>query len=394
MAIALKGDFIGFSFNEHRSEKLGIVRVSDGSRYNEDLVPTAQDKTVQVPGGDGFYYFGSDYTQRQFSINIAFDELTEKQFRELQQVGKLVFDERPYKYYMVKSGKPQLKYICFGKDGERTYKGEGTLTFTAYYPFAKSAFKFLEKEIEEETGKEAYVLRKTYPNIEEWAEASGMRAQSTLDKVPKNKDEKPIPGDIPVYNAGDLEADFILRFRKWTEAEEKVENRPVVSISLTGKDSSGNTKNILENNTLVASIHMSDIFHGKAGVQTAIYVFNLGVKHDTKQLVKFIDFTNDGYTRQNRKKSSQETNLKNTDHALERYEEIVNLVLYGKSYLHYFTEDEYTEDTISLDGNDWTYKQHQKIETIPTEDDFRDVVKEYLSWKVSMIMKEDMSNEN
>ena len=117
-------------------------------------------------------------------------------------------------------------------------------------------------------------------------------------------------------------------------------------------------------------------------------------KHDTKQLVKFIDFTNDGYTRQNRKKSSQETNLKNTDHALERYEEIVNLVLYGKSYLHYFTEDEYTEDTISLDGNDWTYKQHQKIETIPTEDDFRDVVKEYLSWKVSMIMKEDMSNEN
>ena len=144
MAIALKGDFIGFSFNGHRSESLGIVRVSDGSRYNEDLVPTAQDKTVQVPGGDGFYYFGSDYTQRQFSINIAFDELTEKQFRELQQVfgtkelGKLVFDERPYKYYMVKSGKPQLNYICFGEDGERIYKGEGTLTFTAYYPFAKS----------------------------------------------------------------------------------------------------------------------------------------------------------------------------------------------------------------------------------------------------------------
>ena len=42
MAIALKGDFIGFSFNEHRSESLGIVRVSDGSRYNEDLVPSNQ----------------------------------------------------------------------------------------------------------------------------------------------------------------------------------------------------------------------------------------------------------------------------------------------------------------------------------------------------------------
>ena len=216
MAIALKGDFIGFSFNEHRSESLGIVRVSDGSRYNEDLIPTTQDKTVQVPGGDGFYYFGSDYTQRQFSINIAFDELTEKQFRELQQVfgtkelGKLVFDERPYKYYMVKSSKPQLKYICFGEDGERIYKGEGTLTFTAYYPFAKSVFKFLEKETEKETGKEVYVLRKTYPNIEEWAEASGMKSQGILDTIPAEPTENTYP--ISVYNAGDLETDFILKF--------------------------------------------------------------------------------------------------------------------------------------------------------------------------------------
>ena len=151
------------------------------------------------------------------------------------------------------------------------------------------------------------------------------------------------------------------------------------------------TKKILENNTLVASIHMSDIFHGKAGVQTAIYVFNIGIPHDTKQLVKFIDFSNDGYTRQNRKKSSQEANLKNTDHALERYEEIVNLVLYGKTYLHYFTEEEYTEDTISLDGKDWTYKQHQRIETAPTEDDLRDVVKKYLSWKISTMIKGDAS---
>lgn len=199
MAIASKGDFIGFSFNGYRSESLGIVRVSDGSRYNEDLVPTAQDKTVQVPGGDGFYYFGSDYTQRQFSINIAFDELTEKQLRELQQVfgtkelGKLIFDERPYKYYMVKSGKPQLKYICFGREGEvRTYKGEGTLTFTAYYPFAKSIYKFLNEYSDK--------------NKDEWKETSGMKTEKgTYDTVSDN-------GSIPVYNAGDLEADFILKF--------------------------------------------------------------------------------------------------------------------------------------------------------------------------------------
>ena len=50
------------------------------------------------------------------------------------------------------------------------------------------------------------------------------------------------------------------------------------------------TKDILENNTLIASIHMSDIFKGKAGVQTAIYVFNIGIPHNEKQIVKFIDF--------------------------------------------------------------------------------------------------------
>ncbi len=147
------------------------------------------------------------------------------------------------------------------------------------------------------------------------------------------------------------------------------------------------TKDILENNTLLASIHMSDIFKGKAGVQTAIYVFDIGTPHNEKQIVKFIDFSNDGYTRQNRKKSSQDANLKNTDNALERYEEIVNLVLYGKTYLHYFTEEQYIEDIISLDGNDWTFSQHIKLNTIPTEDDFRNTIKEYLGWKVSAVVR-------
>lgn len=206
MAIALKGDFIGFSFNGYRSEDLGIVRVSDGSRYNEDLVPTTQDKTVQVPGGDGFYYFGSDYTQREFSINIAFDELTEEQLRELQQVfgtkelGKLIFDERPYKYYMVKSGKPQLKYICFGKDGEaRIYKGEGTLTFTAYYPYAKSVHKFLSEFKDD-----------IFKNKNEWKGSINLlESKGSYDTAIQNK---PTIYTINLYNPGDLETDFILRF--------------------------------------------------------------------------------------------------------------------------------------------------------------------------------------
>jgi hypothetical protein len=33
-------DYIGFSFNGVHSSELGIVRTSEGSRFNENLLPT------------------------------------------------------------------------------------------------------------------------------------------------------------------------------------------------------------------------------------------------------------------------------------------------------------------------------------------------------------------
>lgn len=146
------------------------------------------------------------------------------------------------------------------------------------------------------------------------------------------------------------------------------------------------TKELLMNNTLLASIHMADIFKGKAGVQTAVYVFEVGKAHDTKQIVKFIDMTNDGYSRQNRKKSGLGVNLRNSDHANERYQEVVDLVNYGHVYLNYYSEEDYIEDTITFDGNDWTFSQHKQFDTTPTEDDFRRVVSEYLAWEVGQVM--------
>lgn len=150
------------------------------------------------------------------------------------------------------------------------------------------------------------------------------------------------------------------------------------------------TKKILKNNTLLASIHMSDIFRGKAGVQTAVYVFEIGKKHDEKQIVKFINMENDGYARQNRKKSGLDVNLRNVDHANERYQEVVDLVNYGKNYLHYFKEEDYIEDVISLNGDDWTFAQHKKVEARPTEEDFMRVVSDYLAWEVGQVLKGEL----
>lgn len=156
------------------------------------------------------------------------------------------------------------------------------------------------------------------------------------------------------------------------------------------------TKRLLQNNTLIASIHMPDkLFSGKASVQTAIYVFQVNRKHEVDDIVKFIDFNNDGYSRQNRKKSTQEVNLRDTDHAAERYAEVESLVLGKKPKTSYYTKDNglYIEDTITLEGNDWTFAQHKKIDTIPTEEDFKKTVANYLAWKVGSLMRGGESSD-
>jgi len=144
-------------------------------------------------------------------------------------------------------------------------------------------------------------------------------------------------------------------------------------------------KKILQHSTLLASIKMPiDLFIGKSSVQTQVYVFRVGEAHQKDDVVKFINFSNDGYTRTNRKKAS--CNLKDTDRAKERYQEIVDLVRFGKPKLNIFTENEYYEGQIDPEnGADWN--QTTPIDTKPTLDDFKKTVSDYLAWEVSCLLK-------
>ena len=144
-------------------------------------------------------------------------------------------------------------------------------------------------------------------------------------------------------------------------------------------------KSILSHSTLLASIKMPiDLFIGKSSVQTNVYVFRVGEAHQKDDIVKFIDFSNDGYTRSNRKKASK--NLFDTDRAKERYQEIVDLVRFGKSKLNIFTEQEYYEGHIDPQkGNDWN--QAAPIDTKPALVDFKKTVSDYLAWEVSTLLK-------
>lgn len=150
-------------------------------------------------------------------------------------------------------------------------------------------------------------------------------------------------------------------------------------------------KKILKHSTLLASIKMPiDLFIGKSSVQTNIYVFRVGEAHQKDDTVKFIDFSFDGYTRTNRKKAS--CNLRDTDHAKERYAELVDLVRFGNGKLHYYTEKEYYEGNIDPEnGADWN--QTVPVDTKPTLDDFKKTVRDYLAWEVSSIIKNQESED-
>ena len=151
-------------------------------------------------------------------------------------------------------------------------------------------------------------------------------------------------------------------------------------------------RRILQNNTLFASIKMPlDLFIGKSSVQTNIYVFKVGEPHEKDETVKFIDFSDDGYTRTNRKKASN--NLKDTGNARGRYEELVQLVRFGKKKLNIFSEKEYYEGTIDpKNGADWN--QTAPIDTKPTLDDFKKTVSDYLAWEVSNLLKRGSGQNN
>ena len=145
-------------------------------------------------------------------------------------------------------------------------------------------------------------------------------------------------------------------------------------------------KRILSKHTMIASIKMpSDLFIPNAIVQTSIYIFKAGTPHNFNyDLVKFIDFRNDGYKR-------TERCIKEIDSPTERYSDIYLIYKLGKNavrnkFFHSNLWDldyVYAEDTISPDGNDWNADRHIEISTIPKEIEYTDNLKQIFSWDLS-----------
>ena len=212
-------DFLGFSFNgKHSWDDFKIIRTSDGDRYNINLGPQSQDKTAENPGGDGMYFFSSNHKQKVFDIKFAFEELDDVKLRKMKrwlsgkEVGDLWFDEEPYKVYSAKvTGQPSIRIIPFDNydaNGEkigRVYKGDGSVQFTCYWPYAHTP-DYVETETNMNTsgyiptnnGK-LWSKYNAFQNKNQWGLSSGLAIESngSITDAFTTTCNGENPGDLP-----------------------------------------------------------------------------------------------------------------------------------------------------------------------------------------------------
>lgn len=139
---------------------------------------------------------------------------------------------------------------------------------------------------------------------------------------------------------------------------------------------------ILKYSTLQAVIKLPDVFKGFASVQTSLFLFNVGRPHEIDDEVTFVDFSEDGYRRSGRK--TQKGQVFDMGDAADRYKEVFNIVKNNAEPEIY--KEKIVRNKIPLEGGKWTYGAHVVIDIVPTEEDFKRTVAEYLQFKVNQAL--------
>jgi predicted phage tail component-like protein len=148
-------EFIGFSFNGIHCSAYGLTAVSSGLTQ-QPLYADFENRTIEVPGRDGAYYFGTKVKTRNFSISTAFENMTSANKKSIlnwlnpNTVGKLTFDEAPYKYYYVKiSSPPSFSFVPFEKNitngKQHIFKGTIDIEFLATDPYGYSDYAIISQ---------------------------------------------------------------------------------------------------------------------------------------------------------------------------------------------------------------------------------------------------------
>lgn len=237
-------DLTGFKFGDYHSSQFGLIRVSNGSRYNEYLLSTLKNTTSDMPGMMGTLFFGTQKTTRTFQVDVAFDSLTEEDIRDIREwlngVYPLVFDERPYvQYICTLNSVPQIKFLTFEENGERIYKGEMSINFISYmsYGFGIDGKKYIDDFLDE--------------NFDEWSNASHLVYKDFYDENDKKHTYDVFEsGTVYLYNGGDVDTDYVLTCYSTTGATATIAmNGESYSFTLRAPNASGSTHLELEINS-------------------------------------------------------------------------------------------------------------------------------------------------
>lgn len=100
--------FTTFIFDGKDCADMGVFSTTSSGTYTMYLEPTFKDEMLEVPGYDGRYYFGTQYSTQQFQFNMFADNLSIDEYKRLRtwlkprKIGKLILSDQPYKYYLVK----------------------------------------------------------------------------------------------------------------------------------------------------------------------------------------------------------------------------------------------------------------------------------------------------
>lgn len=183
------GDFLGFKFRGIHSSNFRIIRVSKSNRYEENLLPSSKDTTIDIPGRDGLLYMDSKYQQKEWTINFAFDDLYEENIRAMKQwlapksMGQLMFDEdRKNKNFLLKTDLEEK----FNNGVTFTPTAEGVKARGSTPQDNQAAYLYIDPDNPEFIRAGTYYLSGCPANggMDNWTIALGWRKNSTdgLDK--------------------------------------------------------------------------------------------------------------------------------------------------------------------------------------------------------------------
>ena len=141
-------EYIDIKFGDKWASEFNLVVVSTGDRYTPPTYGNINSNTSTVAGKRGAYKWKTQYNEKIFTVNIAYDNLSTRDISKIKawlnpsKLQKLTFSDEPHIfYYACLNTDPKFEYVPFlegenKKVGTNTlvrgvYKGELTLEFNA-----------------------------------------------------------------------------------------------------------------------------------------------------------------------------------------------------------------------------------------------------------------------